>query len=79
MARPKLEVSVRVYRFTVRLREGRDDDLIKLLDAVPVGKRSNLVASALRGQRTPVKPAPTVKPDVKPDDALAALVNGLFG
>lgn len=48
MARPALETPSRLYRLTLSLRPGEDDDLITWLDAQLPRGRAQAVVTALR-------------------------------
>lgn len=48
MARPRFDGVIRSYRFTLRLREGEDDDLINWLDSLNERGRAQAVIQSLR-------------------------------
>lgn len=48
MARPSLETPSQIYRVTLCLRPGEDDDLITFLDRLPPRGRAGAVIAAMR-------------------------------
>lgn len=49
MGRPRKTGKGRIFRLTLRLWEGEDDDLIDFLNAYPRGQRVSALKVALRG------------------------------
>lgn len=73
MPRPRKKGSRHIYRITLRLWEGEDDDLIAFLDAIAPGKRVRAVKQAMRGGNLAVD-----RDDEIDDDDLFDLVDGLL-
>lgn len=48
MARPSLASPARIYRVTLCLHDGEDDDLIEFLDRVPSRGRARAIVAAMR-------------------------------
>lgn len=46
--RPPLAAPARLFRLTLSLRPGEDDDLIAFFDELPAGSRARAVVTALR-------------------------------
>ncbi len=74
MARPRLEQPARIYRATLCLREGEDDDLIAFLDSVPARGRAAAIIMAMRAGGVS---AATEHLDVD-DQALAAALDDMM-
>ena len=74
MGRSRKVGHLHVYRLTLRLWEGEDDDLIAFLENFPIGKRVVAVKSALRNGKLI-----SLKTDHLPDeDDLAVLIDDLL-
>lgn len=52
MGRPRKFGQRRIFRLTLRLWEGEDDDLIAFFEALPPGQRVNALKVALRNGHT---------------------------
>ena len=48
MGRPRKTGNLSIFRIKLRLWEGEDDDLIAFLQAIPAGRRSAAVKTAMR-------------------------------
>lgn len=74
MGRSRKTGQLRIYRLTLRLWEGEDDDLIAFLERFPIGKRVVAVKSAMRNGQLLISKADGL-PD---DDDLAAFADDLL-
>jgi len=73
MPRPRKQGICHVYRITLRLWEGEDDDLIAFLEAAPGGRKVAAAKQAMRGGNLAVD-----RDDEIDDDDLFDLVDGLL-
>lgn len=73
MPRPRKKGACHVYRITLRLWEGEDDDLIAFLDAAPDGRKVAAVKQAMRGGNLGLDRDAEID-----DDDLFDLVDGLL-
>lgn len=74
MGRSRKTGQLRIYRLTLRLWEGEDDDLIAFLESFPIGKRVVAVKSAMRNGQLLILEAD----DLPDDDDLAAFADDLL-
>ena len=74
MGRSRKTGQLRIYRLTLRLWEGEDDDLIAFLQAIPEGKRASAIKIALRSGRIET----LVMDDLADEDDLASLADDLL-
>lgn len=74
MGRSRKTGQLYLYRLTLRLWEGEDDDLIAFLESFPVGKRVVAVKSAMRNGQLLILKAD----DLPDDDDLAAFADDLL-
>ena len=74
MGRSRKTGQLYLYRLTLRLWEGEDDDLIAFLEGFPIGKRVVAVKSAMRNGQLLILEADNL-PD---DDDLAAFADDLL-
>ncbi len=74
MGRSRKTGQLHIYRLTLRLWEGEDDDLIAFLESFPTGKRVVAAKSAMRnGQLLSLK-----TDDLPNDDDLATFADNLL-
>lgn len=74
MGRSRKTGQLHIYRLTLRLWKGEDDDLIAFLESVPIGKRVIAVKTALRsGKLIAIE-----TDDLPNEDDLAALADDLL-
>ncbi len=74
MGRSRKTGQLYLYRLTLRLWEGEDDDLIAFLESFPIGKRVVAVKSAMRNGQFLILEAD----DLPDDDDLAAFADDLL-
>ncbi|MBT7014863.1 MAG: hypothetical protein HN965_01110 [Anaerolineae bacterium] len=74
MGRPRKTGNLSIFRIKLRLWEGEDDDLIAFLQAVPTGKRSAAVKTAMRSGKIET----LVIDDLADEDDLASLADDLL-
>jgi len=74
MGRPRKTGNLSIFRIKLRLWEGEDDDLIAFLQAVPTGKRSAAVKTAMRSGNI----SAITGDDLPDEDDLAILADDLL-